>query len=420
MVDRTKITNRLAVFGGNNITQEIMDFAHANNIFVLSVSNDPNAAMHKVSDEQYCLDCTNEELMMNFFKEQRVDGVLSISSERVIRKTVDFMAKTAFHYYAKPQQWNILMNKKVFKEYSKKFGLKVTPNYQIEDENITFPVIVKPAEGAGAIGVTKCHNYEEMVSAVQLALSKSHGAGDYICEKYINGDMFQLYIWRQKGKTYVASTSEFVLYDLVPGRRRGCIFQIYPASRESIYSQLYEPLSHILDELGVDDGSCFFQGMIEDGIPYIIDVGFRLPGSMDFRCVKREKGIDLIGCHIQYALSGKFGNDFSALEKPFQHCYTVFSPALKNGQICKIRGMEAIEAHPGVYNVKQYVKEGDVMKMSGYPIRQDLCRIFIEAPSKVELRKRIETIIGLLQVENEKGENMLRDYPAGWQDYFKE
>ena len=412
---------RLAVFGANNITQEVMDFAHTHGITVLSVSSDPNAAMHKVSDEQYIMDSTDEKLMMKFFKEQKVDGILSCSAEMVIRKSVDFLAKTPYYYYAKPEAWHLLMNKQRFKEYSKQFGIKVTPNYRLEDKDIKFPVIVKPVDGAGSIGVTICHNREELDSAVKKALSKSPDANEYICEKCLEGDVFQLFLWRQKGKTYLASVSGYIAYDLVPGRRQGCVLQIYPAKGENIiYNKLYAPLSAMFDELGVEDGSCFFQGIIEDDIPYIFDTGFRLPGSMDYRVVKKEKGIDLIGCYIQHALTGKFGDDFSALETPFQHCCAVYSPGLKNGVIGKIRGLDAIANVPGVYYIHQYRKEGDEITMSGYPVLQDLCRIYIEAPDKAELLKRIQTMMNLLQVENEKGENMLRDYPAGWQDYFSE
>jgi len=105
---------RLAVFGANNITHDVMDYAHAHGITVLSVSNDPNAALHKVSDEQYVMNNTDEELMMRFFREQRVDGLLNISAQKVIRKSVDFIAKTPFHYYAKPEAWHLLMDKKRF------------------------------------------------------------------------------------------------------------------------------------------------------------------------------------------------------------------------------------------------------------------------------------------------------------------
>ena len=412
---------RLAVFGGNMITQEVMDYARANGITVLSVANDPNAAIHKVSDEQYVIDNTDEEVMMKFFKEQRVDGFLSCSTEHVIRKNVDFLAKTPYPYYAKPKAWHVLMNKQRFKEYSKRFGIEVTPTYRLGDANIQFPVVVKPAEGAGGMGKTVCRNYDELVPAIEEAQKKALGADDYICEKFLEGPVFQIYLWRQRGKTYIASTSSFIHYEFDDTLNWSPVLEIFPAKDEKyILNKLLASLSAMFDDLEVEDGACFLQGIMEDGIPYLIDTGFRLPGSMDHRIVTREKGIDLIACHIQHALTGKFGDDFSALEKPYEHCHAIFSPGLKNGIIGKIRGLDAIAKIPGVYYVHQYRQEGAKMTRCGYSVHQDLGRIYLEAPDKAELLKRIQKIMNLLQVENDKGENMLREYPAGWQDFFKE
>ena len=413
---------RLAVFGANNITHDVMDYAHAHGITVLSVSNDPNAALHKVSDEQYVMNNTDEELMMRFFREQRVDGLLNISAQKVIRKSVDFIAKTPFHYYAKPEAWHLLMDKKRFKEYSKQFGIKVTENYSPEDPNIQFPVVVKPIAGCNSYGMTVCRSREELIPAIEEARKKSLEGGEFICERYVEGYMFQLFLWRQRGKTYVASTASFIDYDFIWEGLRAPLLHLIPGKGENIiHSKLLKPLSAMLDDLGVDDGSCFFQGIMDDnGEPYIFDTGFCLPGSMDYRVVKREKGIDLVGCYIQHALTGKFGDDFSALEKPYEHCHAVFSPALKNGVIGKIRGLDAIADVPGVYYVHPYRKEGSEMTKFGYPVHQDLCRIYVEAPDNAELLKRIQKIMDLLQVENDKGENMLREYPAGWQDFFNE
>jgi hypothetical protein len=419
-MNETMKGKRLAVFGANNITQEVMDYAHAHGITVLSVSNDPNAAMHKVSDEAYVLDNTDEEVMMKFFKQQRVDGFLSCSTETVIRKNLHFLVKTPYYYYIQLKAWNVLMSKERFKEYSKQFGIEVCPTYRIEDEDINFPVVVKPTEGCNAFGMTFCRHREELTAAVREAKRKSLGTGDYICEKFLQGTMFFLYLWRQRGKTYVASTSHFIDYDFDYTNNWTPFLQIFPADEEDIIRKtLSAPLSAMFDELGVEDGSCFFQGIIEDGIPYIIDTGFRLPGTMDYRVIKKEKGVDLVGSHIQHALTGRFGEDFSALETPFQHHHAILSVGLKNGVIGKILGMDAVADIPGVYSVHQYRKEGDVITRSGFTVHQDLCRVFVEAPDKAELIKRIQKMLDLIQVENDKGENMLRDYSEGWQDYFK-
>ena len=50
---------RLAVFGANNVVDEVTAFARQHGIVLVSVGNVPEAPMHKVSDEHYYLDCTD-------------------------------------------------------------------------------------------------------------------------------------------------------------------------------------------------------------------------------------------------------------------------------------------------------------------------------------------------------------------------
>ena len=102
---------RLAVFGANNVVDEVTAYARQHGIVLVSVGNVPEALMHQYSNEQYYLDCTDEATMLPFFKDKHIDGLLSCSSEMVIRKSVGFIGKTGFRYYATPHQWDVLMNR---------------------------------------------------------------------------------------------------------------------------------------------------------------------------------------------------------------------------------------------------------------------------------------------------------------------
>ena len=72
---------RLAVFGANNVVDEVTAYARKHGIVLVSVGNVPEAPMHQVSDEQYYMDCTDEAAMLRFFKEKHIDGLLSCSGE---------------------------------------------------------------------------------------------------------------------------------------------------------------------------------------------------------------------------------------------------------------------------------------------------------------------------------------------------
>jgi biotin carboxylase len=400
---------RLAVFGANNVVDEVTAYARQHGIVLVSVGNVPEAQMHQVSDEQYYMDCTDEAAMLRFFKEKHIDGLLSCSGEMVIRKSVGWIAKTGFHYIATPRQWDVLMNKQHFKEACIRYGMPAIPAFRLEDDDIPFPVIVKPVDNGGSFGITVCHDRTEMKEAIAKAIQNST-VGEYLCEKFLEGPYFQFEIWRQNGKSYFPYTKGRVFYDAIGQSPCQPFLDLYPSPEADVIRRLYEPMSHLFDDLGIDNGSCMFQGIICDGEPYIMDNAFRLSGGMDFRVVHEDKGIDLVACYMQHALTGQFGDDFSALSEPLHGHYTTICIGLKNGLITRIKGIDAVRQLPFVYSLFQYYHEGDTMQYSGLFL-QVLCRIFVRADSQQELQQHISSILSLIEVEDDNGRSLLIDYP---------
>lgn len=400
---------RLAVFGAGNVVDEVTAFSRQHGIVLVSVGNVPEAPMHQVSDEQYYLDCTDEAVILPFFKEKRIDGLLSCSGEMVIRKSVGFIGKTGFHYYATPHQWDVLMNKRHFKDAQLRYGMPAIPAYRLEDADIPFPVVVKPVDSGGSFGVSICQNRTEMEEAIVKAIQNST-VGEYLCEKFLEGPYFQFEIWRQNGKSYFPYTKGRVFYDAVGDSPHQPFIDFYPSKEADIITQLYKPMSRLFDDLGVNDGSCMFQGIISEGIPYIMDNAFRLSGGMDFRVIHQDKGIDLVACYMQHALTGQFGDDFSKLNLNLNSKYATLCIGLRNGYISSIRGIDAIRQMPCVYSLHQYYHEGDTMQNSGNFL-QVLCRIFVQANDEQELQQHIKTILSLIEVEDDDGQSLLLDFP---------
>ena len=402
---------RLAVFGANNVIKEVTRFAKANEIILISVGNAPEAEMHKVSDEQYYIDCTDETAVKQLFDEKQIDGLLSCSGEAVIRRSVGFIERMGITYFATAHQWDILMNKQKFKEYASRFGIKKIPDYDPMSPDIDFPVIVKPVDNGGSFGIRVCNNRQELEKAVEYAKENSL-SGHVICEKFIDGDYFQLEIWRQNGKSYFPYTKERLFYAAVGDSPQQPFADIYPSTHHDLIAQeLYAPMSEMFDELGVDNGSCMFQGIICDGYPYIMDTAFRLSGGMDFRVVEKDKGVDLVGSHMEYALTGKFGGDFSALSRPLNMSYATLCIGLKNGKIGKIIGLDKVSQKPYVYSLFTYYAEGEEMKYSGLFL-QVLSRIFICGKDIYEVKRHMAEILQMIEVYDENVERMLRDYPV--------
>ena len=218
---------RLAVFGANNVVKEVTGFAKKNGIVLISVGNVPEAEMHRVSQEQYYIDCTDEIAVKELFAEKHIDGLLSCSGEAVIRRSVGFIERMGIRYYATAHQWDILMNKQKFKEYASRFDIKKIPDYDPSSDNINFPVIVKPVDNGGSFGIRVCDNRAELSDAVEYAKENSL-SGNVICEKFISGDYFQFEIWRQNGKSYFPYTKERIFYKAVGDFPQQPFADIYP------------------------------------------------------------------------------------------------------------------------------------------------------------------------------------------------
>lgn len=402
---------RLAVFGANNVIKEVTRFAKENGILLISVGNAPEAEMHKVSEEQYYINCTDETAVKQLFAEKQIDGLLSCSSEPVIRQSVGFIERMGIRYFANAHQWDILMNKQKFKDYASHFGIQKIPDYDPMSEDIDFPVIVKPVDNGGSFGISVCNNLQELGNAIEFAKDNSL-SGNVICEKFISGDYFQFEIWRQNGKSFFPYTKERIFYEAVGDSPQQPFADIYPSSSDDLIArELYSPISAMFDELGVDNGSCMFQGIIFDGYPYIMDTAFRLSGGMDFRVVEKDKGVDLVGSHMEYALTGKFGSDFSTLRRPLNMSYATLCIGLKNGKIGRIIGLDKVSQKPYVYSLFTYYAEGDEMKYSGLFL-QALSRIFICGKDIYEVKRHMTEIIEMIDVYDENGESLLREYPV--------
>ncbi len=412
---------RLALIGTENGASDVAEFCKKEGITLVSFGNKPEAKIHGLSDEQCVVDCTDAAVMIPLLKEKRIDGVFLCTGEKVIRSCIPFLREAGYRHYSTPEQWEILMNKKNFKEASRKFGISTVPEFQIDAQtgkiigDVSFPVVVKPAVGSGSVGISVCHTAQEVAQAVPLA-QKNNKASQVICEKFLSGPFFFYEIWLREGKAYFPYVKERISYPQIGSHPQQPFIDMSPASfRDLIQRYYFDKTEKFFHSLGIENGACWFQGIIEDGIPYIMDTGFRLSGGQDWRVVKEETGIDLIENHVRYALGGTFGGDLSALKGGIRNSYAIVCVGLKNGTIQRIQGIDKINALPFVMKLHQYYAEGSTVKTSGL-FSQTLCRIYVKGADQAELKQNVAQVLEVLEAVDADGNSLLLDYP---QEYYR-
>ena len=400
---------RLAVICGSTIREEVDFCAEKYGFDVIYFKFSKSS----VSDLLfYILNKTVPRLTEYLMKARRIDGILLITAERIIRRHIPWLSRSGYFFYVTQPQWDVLMDKRRFGEFAAQFGLPGIPEYRIDPaslglaEGTVFPVVIKPAKGSGSSGIKICHNLEEL----NKELSGSRGKLP-ICQKYLEGPYFQFEIWIQDGKAFFPYVKDRVFYPSVDNGPPQPFIDFYPSvNRELVASCLFDKIEKVMDSLNVKNGSCMFQGIIDHGTPYIMDTAFRVSGGLDYKVVRKETDIDLIEAHILYALRKHFGNDFSRLEEPYHQAYATLCVGLKNGTISKIEGVDEIRKKPYVFNLHQYYDIGHRVTTSGL-FSQTGIRVFLMDTDREKLKADIKDVLIILRIDDKAGRSLLLDYP---------
>jgi len=408
---------KLAVLCGEQFAEDIQQYAEKHDICTISVRKRQDALIHRFSDEQWYLNSTDSEQLLPMLREHHVDGILACAGEKLLRKCVGWICESGFRFYSTPEQWRVLTDKQQFREYASKFGIPLAKLFRVDPvlcsplEQIVYPVIIKPVDNSGSSGIRICYDEEQLASAVSFALEHSERK-EVLCESYLKGRFFQFEVWMQNGTAYFPYTKDRCFYSCVSDAPPQPFLDVYPSADQSVLEELlFGRIQQMLFSLGIKNGSCMFQGILSEGVPYIIDSAFRLSGGMDFRIVKAEKQVDLIGAHIEYAVNGVFSGDFLPLTRPFRSAYATLCIGLKNGIIAEISGLEEIRRLPFVVSCIQHYPVGYEMRNYG-TFAQTAFRLSVKAENRRQLKKCVEEILQLLSVQNSQGESMLADIPV--------
>lgn len=395
--------------------EDVCRFAKNNDVTVITIARSDASTVHRYSDEQCVADCSNPFVMIPLLKEKKIDAIIAISGEKMQRNVVNWIFQSGYRFYATPEQWSILMDKQKFQQYAVQFGVPAIPECSLimkGKEVLTqfpFPVVIKPTDNSGSSGVSICKQNSNLTEAYVDAMRCS-ASRSVICQKFLSGPYFQFEIWNQNGKSFFPYTKERIFYPPKGQYPPQPFLDIYPSANSKLLSRtLFNKIKKMMKSLGINNGSCVFQGIINNGTPFIMDTAFRISGGLDYKVVWEEKGIDLIGAHIQYAMLGQFGEDFSQMKRPYEYTYANLCVGLENGIVSRLEGIDAIRRFPGVFAVHQYYQEGDTVRTGAFS--QIALRVFLKAKNRQSLIECIEKVLKKLRIENEKGRSMLLPFP---------
>lgn len=311
---------RLLMLGG--AMQQIPAIQKAKELgnYVITCDYLPDNPGHKYADQYFNVSTTDRKGVLEIARTQQIDGIVAYASDPAA-PTAAYVSEQMGIPTSPLSSVEVLTQKDLFRKFLKNHGFN-TPRFggfdtyeealQVINE-FSFPVMVKPVDSSGSKGVTKIHSADELLDAVDEALSYSRGKR-FIIEEFIvkqgyqvSGDGFSV-----EGKLVFTSYGN-ELYDGDGLRDYVALGEFWPSLfPQEVLNDIDNELQRLITALRMRTTAYNIEVIIDiTGKVYILELGPRNGGSYIPQLIKYATGVDLVEQTIRAAM----GEDCSDLTR---------------------------------------------------------------------------------------------------------
>ncbi len=358
---------KLLVLGGDHFTIPVVEAAHKQGYYVITCDYLPDNVAHKVSDEYVNFSTTDKEGILEWAKNNHIDGIVTFTDSGVIT--------TAYvqHHLGLPQIGPLesvekLQNKARFRQFLTEHGFNVpkAKGFSHKEDALaskdffTLPVIVKPVDAAGSKGVTKVSDWSELDAALDWAINYSF-SGDFIIESFVekqgcssDSDCFSV-----DGKFRFMSFSAQRFDEQAAGEYTPAAHSWPSTLGKDAEEELSRELQRLITLLGMKTTVYNVETRVgTDGKPYIMEISPRGGGNRLSEMMRLATGVDMITAAVRAAVGDPV---YDVEQKPYDGFWAeIIVHADKTGILDCIE--IAPEMDPCVIEKDFWFKKGDAVK----------------------------------------------------------
>lgn len=418
-MDKDLEGKKLLILGGNPETSALVRVANSLGVKCIVASG-----RHTDDAKKYCWKASDVDGMdvtglIALALEEQVDGVLVGVADILVPSYCKVCDALNLPCYATQRIVDVFSYKDVFKATCESYGIHGIPEYYLDAEmkpadvaKIKYPVMVKPVDNGGGVGMTVVYKESELKAAVKKALDASHNKR-FIVERYMDGvEDMGMYFTFKDGHCSASCIYDRYTTDEQPGMSRVCLGGTYPSKHINDYmKRMHFNAIRMFKEIGIKNGVLMLSGFFEKGEFYVYDTGFRLQGEAPHLILEKIYGYDQREMLIRFALTGNEGDKVDLFkEDPYMKgkwAATVWF-LLRKGKICKVEGLDDMANDPRVVANVVRLNVGDEVPQEWIGNeKQVFTRLYLVCDTKEELCDAIQEYQNKVKVYDENGNNML-------------
>lgn len=406
---------KLLIIGGETNIVNIVNEAKKMGVYTIVVErgNDVSKLPAKaVADEAWDVDYSDIDRLEQLCLQHSVNGIMSGYSEGKVLYASILAERLNMPFYVTPEQVELTRNKRRFKDLCVAHQVPIAKEYcangkitEEERDLVEYPVIVKPADHGGRIGISVCHNREELDTALEKAESNSV-SGTVVVEEYLCGTELMVIYTVANGRISLSIINDKYLSQ--EGNVYACLCDVaitpsrfYKTYVETVDAQIRE----MIKTIGMTDGIASFQFIANENKIVAFEMGLRLNGGNDWKVLDASNGINYMQMLIHHSLTGDMGGDLDKDDPELSEYLSTYVVYAHGGEVGSF-SYDGLTAIPEIIDISPYAKPGKTIIDRG-TTQQRVISFKIRTRDLKEMADIIQRIQAQVKMQDPEGENML-------------
>lgn len=285
--------------------------AKKNNCFTITLDNDQKSICHKFSDASAIISTTEKEIVLNYAKKHKVDGIVTCASDLAL-PTVAYTCNKMGLPFVEMEAVLKTVNKDLFKKFLLENKFKAPKYYIFSDSKSALKIIqklkdkwiIKPVDSSGSKGVCLIDlnlKNENLFSTINNSFFFS-SSKKIIVEEFIEGKNCSVDGFYNDGKIDVLYITNKLLTNLPLRTPTG---HTVP-SKLNIQTQINikKSIKKILDLLKVKSSPFDFDVIVsKSGEIYFLEMSLRIGGNGIPKLIMYSSGYNLYNSAFLYAIN---------------------------------------------------------------------------------------------------------------------
>ena len=398
----------IIILGGSRPHAELIKYLRSKNYRTILVDYLPNPPAKDVADIHYQDSSLDVEAVERIAKEEMATHIMCICTDRAIPPAAYVAERLHLPHPYSYDTSLIATNKNKMKSMLCGAGIPTSRFFQInsvsqiDEIKLKFPLIVKPSDASGSIGITKVDKIEDLKSAVEYALQTSRN-GQAIVEEFIVGTEIQMDCFISDGQLYILDIKE---------KRKMSIEELSLSFGSLIPARIsdqqknrcVEISNKTAESLKIANGPLYIQAIANEADVFVVEFGLRFGGNLSFKILKDISGVDIIKATAEAYLG--LSNEIHPFTD-FKDVYATFHIFPKKGQFKCITGYEQL-LNDGTLEVFHINKSTGLICEGNMTSKERLASFIIRSKSIEGVNRKLRRVLEEVEVLDEQNKPIMR------------